>query len=213
MNKSKKIVIAIVVLVLVIFAGLALYRYNVLAKVPFFGKYLAYNKTIQVPAFDPNIKDVKTFVVRQGSGRAIKKGDVAYVFYAAALPNGQIFDTNQGKQPVGFLVGEGVLIAGLEKVLPGVREGTEIVVDVPANMAYGEKGVKIKGKEIVPPNTPLRFDILVVKVMSKEELKRLQEQMLKQAEALRKQQEKSKTDNNKDNKDNKKEDNNPKKDK
>ena len=188
MSKNK-VIFAVATSALIIVAILALYRYNILAKIPAVGKYLAYNKSIEVPAFNPNIKDVKTFVVREGNGRAIKKGDVAYVFYAAALPNGQVFDTNQGKQPVGFLVGEGNLIAGLEKVLPGVREGTEIIVDVPAHMAYGEKGVKIKDKEIVPPNTPLRFDILVVKVMSKEELRKLQEQMLKQAEALKKQQE------------------------
>ena len=76
--------------------------------------------------------------------------------------------------------------AGLELMLRwyGVKEGDEVIIDIPADLAYGEKGVKGKdGKYIIPPNTPLRFDVLVVKRMSKEEADKMQQKLLEKQKA------------------------------
>ena len=136
-------------------------------------------KKIALKPLDSNLKELRITHVKKGYGNVVKKGDVVFVVYAGVLPNGKVFDTNAGKAPIGFIVGEGKLIKGWDKALVGLKEGDEVIIDIPADLAYGEKGVKDKnGKYIIPPNTPLRFDILVIKRMSKEEANKMQQKSL-----------------------------------
>ncbi len=121
---------------------------------------------INLPELNQNLKTLKKQTVKTGTGRVIKKGDIVYVVYAGFLPNGKVFDSNVNTgKAVGFEIGVGKLIKGWDEGLVGLKEGTELILDVPADMAYGEKGVP----NVIPPNTPLRFDILIVKVLDKKE--------------------------------------------
>ncbi len=134
---------------------------------------------IVLKPLDKNLKELRITYVKKGKGDTVKSGDVVFVVYAGVLPDGTVFDTNMGKAPVGFIVGKGALIKGWDKALVGLKEGDEVIIDIPADLAYGEKGVKGKdGKYIIPPNTPLRFDVLVVKRMSKEEADKMQKKLL-----------------------------------
>lgn len=137
---------------------------------------------INLPKLDENLKDLKVTTLKEGTGRAIEKGMVAYVIYAGFLPDGTVFDSNaQTGQPIGFPIGEGAVIKGWDQGLLGVKEGSEVILDIPADLAYGAEGVKDR----IPANSPLRFDVFVVKVLTKEELKKLQEQAQAQAKTAK----------------------------
>ncbi len=128
---------------------------------------------IELPKLDNNLTEIRKTILKEGNGREIKQGDVAYVIYAGFLPNGEVFDSNVNTgQAIGLPIGEGVVIKGWDEGLLGIKEGTEVILDVPANKAYGEQGVPGR----IPANSALRFDVLVVKVLSKEEAQKAAEQ-------------------------------------
>lgn len=58
--------------------------------------------------------------------------------YTLTNSSGESMDTSQGKEPLMFLVGEGGIIPGLEKVLVKMKTGERKKVVVPAVEAYGE---------------------------------------------------------------------------
>jgi peptidylprolyl isomerase len=181
---SKKIILGAVIALIVLGGGAAVYykfyknnnESNVNQNTQ---SQEAQTAKVDLPQLDKNLKELETKVLKEGTGKTIEKGNVAYVIYAGFLPDGTVFDTNTNTgQPVGFPIGEGAVIKGWDQALLGVKEGTELIIDIPADLAYGEKG--IEGR--IPPNSPLRFDVLVVKVFTKEELKKLQEEAQKQTE-------------------------------
>ncbi len=45
---------------------------------------------------------------------AIKSGDTIAVDYTGKLENGEVFDTSEGKTPLTFTVGAGMLVKGFE---------------------------------------------------------------------------------------------------
>lgn len=178
---SKKIIVLIIALALLALGALGYYKFykknNVnndkQAGAP---ESVAQQNKIDLPELPKDLKELKVTVVKQGNGRKIEKGDIAYVMYVGVLPDGTAFDSNlQSGQPIGFPIGEGAVIKGWDEGLLGVQEGTEVIIDVPADMAYGEAGIKDR----IPPNSPLRFDVFVVKVMTKEEALKLQEEAQK----------------------------------
>ncbi len=183
---SAKAVFAILILVVAIVATAYLYKNK---------KYTMQNNNdnnkgaLNIAPLDKNLKELKKMTIKEGSGKAIEKGDIAYVIYAGLLPDGTVFDTNaQTGQAVGFPIGEGAVIKGWDQGLLGVKEGEEIILDIPADLAYGQEGTK-DGR--IPPNTPLRFDVLVVKVMTKDEAaKYAQEQAAQMQNESQKEQEK-----------------------
>ncbi len=134
---------------------------------------------VDIPELTNDLKELRKIIIEEGQGREIRKGDYAYVVYAGFLPDGTLFDTNVNtKQAIGFQIGVGQVIEGWDKGLLGVKEGSEVILDIPAHMAYGEKGYGP-----IPPNSALRFDIKVVKVLSPEEAAALQKEMMEKMQA------------------------------
>ena len=165
----KKIIISIIAILLLSSAGYVAYKYYM--------QNSTGDKT-KLEALDPNLKDLKIRTIKEGAGRELQKGDIAYVIYAGFLPDGKVFDSNaQSGKAIGFPIGEGAVIKGWDEGLVGVKEGSEIILDIPADKAYGEKG--IPGR--IPANSPLRFDVLLVKVLSKDEAQKMAEEQ-KQAQ-------------------------------
>lgn len=85
-------------------------------------------------------------------------------FYDAAKPggHGKKFDgTSEGK-PFAFTMDDPRLIKGWREGMAGMRVGGHRTFIVPADLAYGAKG-----KGIVPPNTPLAFDIQLLDAQPK----------------------------------------------
>ena len=105
-----------------------------------------------------------------------QKGDLVKIKYKAYLSNGRMFDSSEGpgRKPLAVTFGSGKLLPGWEEAIsggtgPAMKEGGTRVIQVPAELAYGEKGIKIDGKDgeseyLVPPNERLQFELTLVSV-------------------------------------------------
>ncbi len=69
----------------------------------------------------------------------IKKGDKVKIEYVGTLEDGSVFDSTAiHGSPLEFTVGEGLLLAGVEHAVLGMRLGEEKEVVVPPTEGYGE---------------------------------------------------------------------------
>ena len=68
---------------------------------------------------------------------AAKPGDTVTVHYTGKLPDGSVFDTSQGRDPIQFVLGRRRVIAGFDKAVAGMQPGEEKTAEVPADDAYG----------------------------------------------------------------------------
>ncbi len=87
----------------------------------------------------------------KGSGEKIKKGEVVLLEYRLALPDGRIIDGNQRiKMPfIPFMVGYNMQTKGWDLALCEMKVGDFVKVEIPADLARGEKGIP----GVIPPNT------------------------------------------------------------
>jgi peptidylprolyl isomerase len=100
----------------------------------------------------------KTLVVKEivkGTGTEAKAGESVTVNYVGALySNGKVFNASwETKEPFTFALGEGQVIPGWDKGVPGMRVGGRRELIIPSELAYGAKGSPPK----IPPNAPLIF--------------------------------------------------------
>jgi peptidylprolyl isomerase len=68
---------------------------------------------------------------------AAKAGDLVRVHYKGTLSDGTVFDSSEGREPLEFTLGEGMVIPGFEKAVSGLEVGQSIVKTIPAAEAYG----------------------------------------------------------------------------
>ena len=71
-------------------------------------------------------------------------GDIVKIKYKSFLSNGQMYDSSEGpgRKPVAmkFKANPPAMIPGWEEAIDGMKMGQTRVIQVPANMAYGDKG-------------------------------------------------------------------------
>ncbi|MBN2543430.1 peptidylprolyl isomerase [bacterium] len=67
-----------------------------------------------------------------------QKGNKIKVHYKGMLTDGTVFDSSFNREPLEFVLGEGVLIPGFEKAVEGMELNEEKLVEIPSNEAYGE---------------------------------------------------------------------------
>lgn len=120
---------------------------------------------------------VKYFDLKEGSCDLFNvacspaKGDVVQIRYKSYLSNGKMFDSSEGpgRKPLVAKLGSGQILKGWEEVLVSMKPGGTRVIQVPAPLAYGEKGVPLEQSDgsleyLVPPNERLQFEITLVQV-------------------------------------------------
>ena len=66
-----------------------------------------------------------------------KKGDKVQVHYHGKLADGTTFDSSEGRQPLEFEVGSGMVIKGFDDGVTGMSVGDKKTVLIPAENAYG----------------------------------------------------------------------------
>ena len=121
-------------------------------------------------------------ILTKGTGKKPAAGTQIFIHYAGFFENGTLFDSSMeevakafgtydatrkaqgGYQPIAFQAGrkEGMIpgfIEGIEKLSFGDRA----LLFIPANLAYGEGGA---GNGLIPPNTPLIFEITIMEHIS-----------------------------------------------
>jgi peptidylprolyl isomerase len=68
----------------------------------------------------------------------VKKGDKVRVHYHGRLTNGETFDSSEGRAPLEFIVGAGMMIKGFDDAVVGLAKGEKKTVNIPSSEAYGE---------------------------------------------------------------------------
>lgn len=66
-----------------------------------------------------------------------KRGDTVQIHYTGTLTDGTVFDSSEGRDPLEFEVGSGMIIPGLDAAIPGMAVGDTKTVEVPSDQAYG----------------------------------------------------------------------------
>ncbi|MEK7833307.1 MAG: FKBP-type peptidyl-prolyl cis-trans isomerase, partial [Acidobacteriota bacterium] len=69
----------------------------------------------------------------------VKIGDAVKVHYSGKFDDGQVFDSSEGGDPLGFTVGAGHVIPGFDAALIGMQIGETKNVVIPPEQAYGER--------------------------------------------------------------------------
>eukprot|EP00668_Euglena_longa_P031333 GGOE01040515.1.p1 GENE.GGOE01040515.1~~GGOE01040515.1.p1 ORF type:complete len:216 (-),score=50.25 GGOE01040515.1:243-890(-) len=91
------------------------------------------------------------------TGLYAESGDLVTMQYKGMLKEDmKAFD--QGNMD--FRLGQGDVITGLDRGIPGMREGEKRRFDIPWHLAYGQKGYK----KTIPPKADLVFIVQLIKV-------------------------------------------------
>lgn len=69
----------------------------------------------------------------------VKSGDKVKVHYHGKLTNGETFDSSEGRSPLEFEVGGGMVIKGFDDGVTGMSIGEKRTVNIPFNEAYGPR--------------------------------------------------------------------------
>ncbi len=67
----------------------------------------------------------------------VKSGDKVKVHYHGRLTNGETFDKSEGRAPLEFEVGSGMVIKGFDDGVTGMSVGEKKTISIPFNEAYG----------------------------------------------------------------------------
>ena len=69
----------------------------------------------------------------------VKNGDTVKVHYHGRLSDGTTFDSSDGREPLEFEVGSGMVIKGFDDGVVGMEVGDKRTLEIPADEAYGDK--------------------------------------------------------------------------
>jgi FKBP-type peptidyl-prolyl cis-trans isomerase len=117
------------------------------------------------------VADAKTFSnglvikwILKGTGRKLKKGEMALIDYRLALPDGKIVDgNNRIKMPfIPFVIGYNMQTPGWDLAFQELTPGDFVKVEIPAELALGTK--EIKG--VIPANSPVWLYVKVVALVT-----------------------------------------------
>ena len=89
-----------------------------------------------------------------------KSGDTVRVHYTGTLNNGQIFDSSKERDPLEFVLGTGMVIAGFEAAVTGLEPGDSVTKTIPVDEAYGPYQKEMVA-DIEKANIPADFELEV----------------------------------------------------
>lgn len=105
-------------------------------------------------------------VIKQGTGKSPKATDKVKVHYEGKLLDDTIFDSSYKRgEPVTFPLDQ--VIKGWTEGLQLIKEGSKYRLYVPSSLGYGEAG-----NADIEPNMMLIFDVELLEVNPKEEMKK-----------------------------------------
>lgn len=112
---------------------------------------------------------LKYYDFRFSDGTPVNVGDYLEIHYRVAMELSQIEkgpwieNTWELRQPINIRLGNGELIKGLEEGIVGMRIAGERRFIIPANLAFGNRGIPNK----IKPNSQLICDIYIVDIVAK----------------------------------------------
>ena len=69
----------------------------------------------------------------------VKSGDKVKVHYHGKLTSGETFDSSEGRAPLEFEVGSGMVIHGFDEGVTGMQVGDKKTLNIPFDEAYGPR--------------------------------------------------------------------------
>jgi FKBP-type peptidyl-prolyl cis-trans isomerase 2 len=69
----------------------------------------------------------------------VKKGDTVKVHYHGKLTSGETFDSSEGREPLEFEVGSGMVIKGFDDGVTGMLVGDKKTINIPFIEGYGPR--------------------------------------------------------------------------
>ncbi len=69
----------------------------------------------------------------------VKSGDKVKVHYHGKLTSGETFDSSEGREPLEFEVGSGMVIKGFDDGVTGMTVGDKKTINIPFDEAYGPR--------------------------------------------------------------------------
>ena len=99
-----------------------------------------------------------------GTGTTAEKGKSVSVHYTGWLDDsgkkGTQFDSSVGGAPFQFVLGAGMVIAGWDEGVSGMKVGGKRTLTIPASLGYGVRGFP----PVIPANSTLIFDVELLDV-------------------------------------------------
>ncbi|MEZ7196858.1 FKBP-type peptidyl-prolyl cis-trans isomerase [Pseudodesulfovibrio karagichevae] len=94
-----------------------------------------------------------------------QNGSTVKVHYTGTLKeDGSQFDSSEGREPLEFKLGEGMVIAGFEKAVIGKSAGDTVTVEIPPEEGYGSPSEELVfqvRREQLPPTVELEEGIML----------------------------------------------------
>ncbi|WP_255067090.1 peptidylprolyl isomerase [Lacihabitans sp. LS3-19] len=88
----------------------------------------------------------------------VKTGDIVSLHYKGTLNDGTVFDSSEGRDPLEFEVGSGMVIKGFDDGVMGMAVGEKKSIHIGVNEAYGpsnEQMIFKFDKAGIPGDVPL----------------------------------------------------------
>lgn len=97
-----------------------------------------------------------------------ENGKLVTVHYTGKLEDGTVFDSSRDRnQPFQFILGAGMVIKGWDQGVLGMKVGEKKELVIPAELAYGDKGITgPDGTVVIPGGATLIFDVELLAVDS-----------------------------------------------
>jgi peptidylprolyl isomerase len=73
----------------------------------------------------------------------VKNGDTVRVHYHGRLTDGTTFDSSEGRDPLEFQVGAGMVIRGFDNGVIDMKVGDKRTLEIPVDDAYGPKNAEL----------------------------------------------------------------------
>ncbi|MDA5095506.1 peptidylprolyl isomerase [Aliiroseovarius sp. KMU-50] len=92
----------------------------------------------------------------------VTQGATVRIHYTGTLEDGSVFDSSEGREPLEFAVGSGMIIPGLDKALPGMTVGEKKKVTIAPEEAYGQRhdqAVMDVPRNEIPAEIPLEVGL------------------------------------------------------
>lgn len=84
---------------------------------------------------------------------------VVKMHYKGTLSDGSVFDSSEGREPLEFVYGIGMIIPGLEEGISGLKQGDKKTLNIASEKAYGsrqEEAMQEVPKDQLPQDQELK---------------------------------------------------------
>ena len=91
-------------------------------------------------------EDLLVEVLHEGDGPEVEPGDQIQCHYLGQVWGGDVFDNSYDRgQALAFQIGVGMVIRGWDDGLVGQKVGSRVLLSIPSEYGYGDRGVPQAG--------------------------------------------------------------------